>query len=93
MTTVKNLYDAINEWAPFQTAMSFDNVGLLVGDGNASVTKGLVALDVTPFVLEEAVSDGSGGNYQPSSGYFPTTPNIVFQQLALSFGKGRNRCN
>ncbi len=59
MTTVKNLYDAINEWAPFQTAMSFDNVGLLVGDGNASVTKGLVALDVTPFVLEEAVSMGA----------------------------------
>ena len=35
--TVREIYDAIDRIAPFQTAMDFDNVGILMGDENASV--------------------------------------------------------
>ena len=58
MTTVKNVYDFINSIAPFNTAMDFDNVGILVGDENVDVTKTLLCLDVTPRVLREAKSIG-----------------------------------
>ena len=36
--TVREIYDAIGRIAPFQTAMDFDNVGILVGDENVNVT-------------------------------------------------------
>ena len=56
--TVREIYDAIDRIAPFQTAMDFDNVGILVGDENVGVTKTLLCLDVTPHVLREAKSIG-----------------------------------
>jgi len=56
--TVREIYDAIDRIAPFQTAMDFDNVGILVGDENVDVTKTLLCLDVTPRVLREAKSIG-----------------------------------
>ena len=52
--TVQNIYDWLNEIAPFETAESYDNVGLLVGSAKAPVSRILVALDVTPAVLDEA---------------------------------------
>ena len=57
--TVREIYDAIDRIAPFQTAMDFDNVGILVGDENVDVTKTLLCLDVTPRVLREAKSIGA----------------------------------
>lgn len=54
MTTVKNVYDFINSIAPFNTAMDFDNCGLLVGDIGAKVNKIMVTLDVTNEVIKEA---------------------------------------
>ena len=35
---VKNVLDWLNEIAPFETAESYDNVGLLVGSSNAAGT-------------------------------------------------------
>jgi len=54
MTTVADIYHAIDRIAPFCTQMSFDNAGLLVGDGGQEVSKVLVALDITLPVIEEA---------------------------------------
>ena len=51
---VKDVYDWLNEIAPFETAEAYDNVGLLVGSMNAPARRILVALDVTPDVLVEA---------------------------------------
>lgn len=59
MAVVYEIDRVINEFAPFSTAMSFDNVGTLVGDKHAQVTKVLVALDVTKAVVEEAESIGA----------------------------------
>lgn len=54
MVTTGDITRFIDSFAPFSTAMDFDNVGLLVGGSEASVTRALVALDITPPVVEEA---------------------------------------
>jgi len=55
MATVKDVYRFIDKIAPFETQMSFDNSGFLVGRGDALVERILVALDITEEVVEEAV--------------------------------------
>lgn len=42
--TVREIYDAIGRIAPFQTAMDFDNVGILVGDENGQRHKDVALL-------------------------------------------------
>lgn len=56
MTTVNDIFVNLNELAPVSLKMDFDNVGLLVGNGNNEVKKCLIALDITNGVIEEAVS-------------------------------------
>ena len=53
--SVKTVYDWLNEIAPFETAESYDNVGLLIGSMHAPVERILVALDATPAVVQEAL--------------------------------------
>jgi len=48
--TVGQIADWINEIAPFESAESFDNVGLLIGDRTAGVTKVFFTLDLTEEV-------------------------------------------
>lgn len=45
MITVNNIFDFLNDKYPVDTACDFDNPGLLVGDGNETVTKAVVCLD------------------------------------------------
>ena len=52
MATVKQLYDLLDRKAPFRTQMDFDNAGFLVGRGDRTVTRVLVALDITPRSLQ-----------------------------------------
>ncbi len=54
MTTAKEIYDFINGFAPFDTQMSFDNAGLLIGDENTASDMVIVSLDVTSEVIQEA---------------------------------------
>ena len=58
MATVKDIYQFIDHIAPFETQMSFDNSGFLVGRGDTQVNRMLVALDITEEVVEEAVQLG-----------------------------------
>ena len=60
MTTVRDILDFFEGFAPAATAMDFDNVGLLVGSSDAAVTKALLALDITAEVAEEAAANGCG---------------------------------
>ena len=46
----------LERWAPLASAQSYDNVGLQIGDPSLPVSTGLIALDMTPGVLEEARS-------------------------------------
>ena len=54
MVCAGDIYAYLNEIAPFDTAMSFDNVGLLIGDCHTVSDKVLVTLDATAAVLQEA---------------------------------------
>ena len=53
---VKDLINHLEEIAPLNYAEDFDNVGLLVGDKNATVTNVLVTLDTLEEVVDEAIA-------------------------------------
>ena len=55
MTTVRDIEQYLYAWAPRELAESWDNVGLLVGDPEVEVHRVLVALYVTPQVVDEAI--------------------------------------
>ena len=59
MVTAGDIYDFLNVCAPFETAMSFDNAGFLVGERQAPVSAVLLALDITPKVVGEAARLGA----------------------------------
>lgn len=56
---VRDVMAAFEELAPLRYAESWDNVGLLVGDPSAPVTRVLVTVDYTPEVAEEAREAGA----------------------------------
>lgn len=55
MAVVEEIYEAMNQWAPFGTQVEYDNSGFLVGHAQAEVERVLVALDITQEVVEEAI--------------------------------------
>lgn len=59
MATVKEIFAYLDQIAPFQTQMPFDNAGFLVGRGQREVKKLLVALDITEEVAAEAAEVGA----------------------------------
>ena len=59
MATVNDIFLNLNEWAPVDTKMDFDNVGHLVGFKGGNVSRVLTALDITDEVIDEAVEVGA----------------------------------
>lgn len=59
MSTVFDLYSAIDQFAPFSLSMDFDNTGILVGDRHQPVSKVLLALDCTMDVVNYAKEIGT----------------------------------
>lgn len=59
MTKICDIVDFCESFAPFDSAASFDNVGLLVGSESTQVTKALLALDITNEVVAEAKEKGA----------------------------------
>lgn len=57
--SIRTITDALERWAPPGSAQSYDNVGLQVGDAQRSVETALLALDMTPQVLDEAKQMGA----------------------------------
>ena len=60
MTTVNDVYEYLNEIAPVEMKMDFDNIGLLVGAAEADASRILVSLDITNDVITEAIEYGAG---------------------------------
>ncbi|MEZ4698840.1 MAG: Nif3-like dinuclear metal center hexameric protein [Rhodothermales bacterium] len=58
--TVAEIARALEVWAPPASAQSYDNVGLQVGDAAAHIEAALLALDLTPAVVQEAIAAGAG---------------------------------
>ncbi|HEX2951163.1 MAG TPA: Nif3-like dinuclear metal center hexameric protein [Armatimonadota bacterium] len=56
---VRDVLVHLEQLAPPALAESWDNVGLLVGEASQPVTSILVALDVTPAVLDQAQTQGA----------------------------------
>ncbi len=59
LPTIRDIAGALEAWAPPGSAQSYDNVGLQVGDAARRVERALIALDLTPAVLEEARRHGA----------------------------------
>ena len=59
MITVQDVFELLAKFAPVEYKEDFDNVGLLVGDGTQTVSRVLVALDVTLEVAKEAKRIGA----------------------------------
>lgn len=59
MPTVRDLAAALDAAAPQGQAADWDNVGLLVGDADAPVSRVVCALDLTPAVIVEAAALGA----------------------------------
>lgn len=57
MNKVKDVLEFMNVIAPFDLAMKWDNVGLLVGDIDAEITGCVLSLDATIDTLEFAIEE------------------------------------
>lgn len=53
--TVNDIVKIMDSIAPRNLAEEWDNAGFLIGRGNSSVKKIMVALDVSPEVVQQAV--------------------------------------
>ena len=73
MATVNQILEFFEIFAPVDSAMEFDNVGLLAGSGETEVDKVLLSLDITPEVVEEAKNE----NCQLIISHHP----VIFQPL------------
>lgn len=54
-TQVRHITNFMHQWAPPGIKMSYDNVGLHLGDPSSPVSKILVCLDVTEAIVDEAI--------------------------------------
>ncbi len=54
---VRHISTFLHQWAPPNTKLEYDNVGLLVGDPNQKISRILTCLDVTLAVVEEAIEN------------------------------------
>ena len=59
MITVRDVEQSLFDWAPYELAASWDNVGHLIGEQHAEAKKVLVALDITEAVVQEAIDCGA----------------------------------
>lgn len=55
---VRHISTFLNQWAPPNTKLDYDNVGLLVGDPSQHISKVLTCLDITLDVVDEAINRG-----------------------------------
>jgi len=58
MTSVRDIYDFLDSFAPFASQMPFDNSGLQCGEFAWPVASAMVCLDVTPQVIGQAARAG-----------------------------------
>ena len=56
---IKNICDFLESYAPLAYQEDYDNSGLIVGNPEMELTKGLVCLDCTEAVVNEAIETGA----------------------------------
>lgn len=60
MTKVSDIFQFLNCFCPVETQLSFDNAGLILGNGDDEVSTVVISLDVTSDVISEAIGLGAG---------------------------------
>jgi dinuclear metal center YbgI/SA1388 family protein len=60
MTVVRDVCDYLKKIAPLQLSEDWDNVGLLLGDEKAEISRAVTCLTLTADVADEAVGSGAG---------------------------------
>jgi dinuclear metal center YbgI/SA1388 family protein len=55
---ISQIIEYLEEIAPLCYQENYDNAGLIIGDSSTVFRKGLICLDVTPAVLNEAIETG-----------------------------------
>ncbi len=58
MTTIKEIYEYLNEVAPFELQEDNDNAGIILGDPQKECTGIVICLDSTEDIIDEAISLG-----------------------------------
>lgn len=85
MSSVNEIYDYIDGFAPFSTQAEWDNSGLLICCHRGEIHKVLVTLDVTDNVVSEAVS----GSFDLIVSHHP----VIFKPIStLAVGDIAYRC-
>lgn len=56
---IKEIIDIMQSYAHTSLALSFDNVGLIVGDSNVEITGITIAVDVTSSCIEQCIRDNT----------------------------------
>ena len=59
MPTAGDILELLSQKAPLEKKLDFDNVGLLVGRKSNRVSRVLTALDITDYVISEAVEENA----------------------------------
>ncbi|CAM3074345.1 Nif3-like dinuclear metal center hexameric protein [Staphylococcus argensis] len=77
---LNQLLTTLNEHVPFNTAESWDNVGLLIGDEESEVTGIVTALDCTEVVVDEAIELGYNTIISHHPLIFKGVQNIIQQE-------------
>ncbi len=57
---IKEIIRYLEQLAPLSLQEPYDNSGLLIGSPDKEVKKALITLDITPAVLDEAITSGTG---------------------------------
>jgi dinuclear metal center YbgI/SA1388 family protein len=55
MTTINEVIQKLEDWAPLSLQESYDNGGLIVGDGDQPLRGVLISLDCTEDIVDEAI--------------------------------------
>jgi dinuclear metal center YbgI/SA1388 family protein len=56
---ISELISVLEQYAPLRLQESYDNSGLLIGNKNDEIRQALICLDVTPDIIDEAISTKS----------------------------------
>jgi dinuclear metal center YbgI/SA1388 family protein len=54
---IKDLISELNKIIPFALQEDYDNSGLLIGNPDSNISKGIICVDVTEDVINEAISE------------------------------------
>ncbi|MBR0484169.1 MAG: Nif3-like dinuclear metal center hexameric protein [Oscillospiraceae bacterium] len=84
---VKDIYEKINQFAPFATQEKWDNSGLLVGDPKQEVSGVLISLDISVNALKKAQESGCNLIFSHHPVIFSAIRNLYADSIVYQLAK------